>query len=217
MHMSMTLEKELTARLRNLAGKRKVSALAGQAGLDQSIIAKVKDGSDPRLSSVSKLLEAMGARVVFPDQDFAEILSEMRKKNLTILPVRTAAGAGDAKEDEEQEPRFHIAVPQQYVRPQIDTLLIEGSSMEPTILDKAVVGVNREHREVVQGKIYAVRLPHEGIVIKRLYLDHNKKCFVLKSDNQKDAAEFPDVLLPFDDGDSFIYGRVSWVLQSYDR
>jgi phage repressor protein C with HTH and peptisase S24 domain len=136
---------------------------------------------------------------------------------LTVLGVYAVAGAGPAWDAEDDEPMFNIAVPARYLRPHIIPLFINGTSMEPTILDNAVVGVNREHKDVVQGKIYAVRLPHEGIVIKRLYIDHKQKCFVLKSDNQKDAAEFPDVFLSFEDGDSFIYGRVSWVLQSYDR
>jgi len=141
----------------------------------------------------------------------------LQESGLTVLGVYAVAGAGPAWDAEDDEPMFNIAVPARYLRPHIIPLFINGTSMEPTILDNAVVGVNREHKDVVQGKIYAVRLPHEGIVIKRLYIDHKQKCFVLKSDNQKDAAEFPDVFLSFEDGDSFIYGRVSWVLQSYDR
>lgn len=213
--MSMELERELTSRLARLAAKREISALAEKAGVDQSVIARAKDGSDPRLSSVSKLLDAMGAKIVFPDQDFGEIVSEMRGKKLSILPVRAAAGAGNPREDEEQEPRFHIAVPEQYLRPQIDTLLIEGTSMEPTILDKAVVGVNREKADIIQGNIYAVRLPYEGVVVKRLFLNHTKRVFVLRSDNKN--GDYPDIELAFDDGNSFIYGKIVWVLQSYEK
>ncbi|MDR3361858.1 MAG: hypothetical protein LBO64_03320 [Desulfovibrio sp.] len=140
---------------------------------------------------------------------------EIEAKSLTVLGVHAAAGAGDAKDDEDHEPKFHIAVPSQYVRPQISTLLIEGVSMEPTILDKAVVGVNRESEEIVQGRIYAVRLPYEGIVVKRLFLNHAAKCFILRSDNKN--GDFPDINLPFEEGNAFIYGQVIWVLQSYEK
>jgi hypothetical protein len=215
MQIGMNLERELLSRLEKIAGRRKMSALAVKAGLDQSILSRAKDGKNLYLENVSKILDAMGARVVFPDQDIYEITEEMRKKNLSLLPVRAAAGAGNASEDEEMEPKFHIAVPQQYVRPQIDTLLIEGRSMEPTILDKAVVGVNRESCEVVQCEIYAVRLPYEGVVVKRLFLDHANRAFVLRSDNK--VGDFHDIKLSFDDGSAFICGKVVWVLQSYEK
>lgn len=214
MQMSMNLEKELTDRLASLAENRKISALAEKAGIEQSSLSRVKAGRNLGLASVSKILDAMGARVIFPDQDEFAVAVEMKKKGMTVLPVHAAAGAGSAIDDEEPEPKFHIAVPSQYVRPHISTLMIEGVSMEPTILDKAVIGVNLDSGEIVQGKIYAVRLPYEGIVVKRLFLDHAEKCFILRSDNKN--GDFPDIKIPFAE-DTFIYGQVVWVLQSYEK
>lgn len=141
----------------------------------------------------------------------------LAEKGLTILGVYAVAGAGQAWEAGQSDPIFNIAVPARYFKPQIVPLFIQGTSMEPTILDSAVVGVNREKTTIVPGKIYAVRLPYEGVVVKRVYVDHERKCFVLRSDNKKDETEFPDIHLPFDEGDAFIYGQVSWVLQSYDK
>ena len=43
----------------------------------------------------------MGARVIFPDQDFTEILSEMKGKKLAVLAVHAATGAGDRLPDED--------------------------------------------------------------------------------------------------------------------
>lgn len=213
MQGGMNLENELIARLADLAEKRKISALAEKSGVEQSSLSRVKAGRNLGLSSVSRLLEAMGARVIFPDQNDYEIADEMRKKGMTVLPVHATVGAGIPTEDEEIEPKFHIAVPRQYVRPQLDTLLIDGNSMEPTILDKAVVGVNRESTDIVQGRIYAVRLPYEGVVVKRLFLDHENRQFILQSDNK----DYRDIKISFDEGASFICGQVVWVLQSYEK
>ena len=138
---------------------------------------------------------------------------------LTVLGVYAVAGAGPSFDASVAEPIFNIAVPAQFVRSAISVIFVAGSSMEPTILNNAVIGINREQTQIVQGDIYAVRLPYEGIVVKRIYLDHARKCFVLRSDNKKDENEFPDILIPFEEGegDAFIYGKVSWVLQSYDK
>lgn len=213
MQIGMNLEEQLLSRLSDLADRRKISALAEKSGVEQSSLSRLKAGRNLGLTSVSKILDAMGARVVFPDQDGYTVAEEMRKKGLTILPVHAAAGAGNPSEDEEVEPKFYIAVPQQYVRSQLDTLLIEGNSMEPTILDKAVVGVNRESADIVQGRIYAVRLPYEGVVVKRLFLDHENRQFILQSDNK----DYRDVKISFEEGDNFICGQVVWVLQSYEK
>ena len=143
--------------------------------------------------------------------------SELQERELTILNVHAVAGAGPAWEEASSEPMFSIAVPARYIRPQISAIFVSGSSMEPTILNNAVVGVNKEQREIVQGEIYAVRLPYEGIVVKRVYLDHERKYFVLRSDNRRVENEFPDIRIPFDDDTLFIYGKVAWVLQSYEK
>ena len=85
--------------------------------------------------------------------------------------------------------------------------------MEPTILDKAVVGVDRDRVRVIQGRIYAVHLPFEGTVVKRLFLDHENRKFILRSDN----SEYHEEKISFDEGSSFICGQVVWVLQSYEK
>ncbi len=201
--------------------------LAKKANVAQSTVSMLNNNkrSGLQLETVGKLLDAIGAKIVMPE-DPVPVSWEVREdalplsrdvsieKKLTVLGVHAVAGAGPAWDDEEDEPKFFIAVPHQYVSSRISTLLISGESMAPTILDNAVVGVNRDSSDVVQGKIYAVRLPYEGIVVKRLYLNHAQKCFVLRSDNKN--GDFPDIEIPFEEGDSFIYGRVEWILQSYN-
>ncbi|WP_300288162.1 helix-turn-helix transcriptional regulator [uncultured Desulfovibrio sp.] len=189
--------------------------LARSAGVAQSAVSMLNSNKRTglQLETVGKLMDAIGAKIVLPDD--TPKIPDVDGKNLTVLPVYAVAGAGPAWDDEESEPKFFIAVPMQYITKNISLLLVSGESMSPTILDNAVVGVNRDNAEVVQGDIYAVRLPYEGIVVKRLYLDHAKKCFILRSDNKN--GNFPDIEISFEEGDTFIYGRVEWALQSYRK
>lgn len=193
---------------------KNVTELADKAGINQPNLSEFVNGNrkSMNLETAWKILSVLGLEVR-PKQE--EILPGIQNlpEGLTPLPVYAVAGAGPAWDDEEIEPKFYIAVPKQYITKRISTLLVSGESMSPTILDNAVVGVNRDSAEIIQGKIYAVRLPYEGIVVKRIYLDHAKKCFILRSDNKN--GEFPDIEISFDEGDTFIYGQVEWVLQSY--
>jgi len=193
------------------------SDLAKKAKVAQSAVSMLNNNrrSGLQLETVGKLLDAIGAQIIIPEATSHPDHKEFEAKGLTILGVHAVAGAGPAWDYEESEPKFYIAVPVQYLGAHMTTLLISGESMAPTILDNAVVGVNRENTEIIQGKIYAVHLPFEGIVVKRLYIDHSDKCFILRSDNKN--GEFPDIKLPFDEGDAFIYGSVEWVLQSYRK
>lgn len=195
---------------------KSVSDLAEKAGVNQPNLTEFMSGrrKSMNLETAWKLFSVLGLEV--KSKSTARLPAPFNTDEaLTVLPVRAIAGAGNAHELEESEALFHIAVPQQYLRPHISTLLVAGESMEPTILDRAVVGVNRESGEITQGKIYAVRLPYEGVVVKRLFLDHREKCFVLRSDNK--GGDYPDIRLPFEEGDAFVYGRVVWVLQSYEK
>lgn len=194
---------------------KNVSELAEKAGVSQPNLSEFLNGNrkSMNLETAWKILSVLELELR-PRQDPLTPVIQNLPDDLTALPVYAVAGAGPAWDDEEEEPKFYIAVPRQYLaKGKISTLLISGDSMSPTILDNAVVGVNRESAEVVQGKIYAVRLPYEGIVVKRLYLDHAKKCFILRSDNKN--GDFPDIEISFEEGDTFIYGRVEWVLQTY--
>ena len=84
--------------------------------------------------------------------------------------------------------------------------------MAPTILDGAIVGVDRNDRQLVSGEIYAVWVPYEGAVIKRLFMELDK--VIIRSDNHV----FPEFSIPYQEleesrRDNFILGRVKWIVQ----
>lgn len=126
-----------------------------------------------------------------------------------IVPVYAAAGAGAALERIEDEPLAQISIPMKYARAALFVVLVEGDSMEPTIRKGAYVGLDRESQKIVQGEVYGVNLPYEGVVLKRVYLDHSNNALILKSDN----PSHDPITLPIDGREGLIVGRAVWVMQ----
>ena len=134
------------------------------------------------------------------------------KSKYQTVPVYSFAGAGKFINSTEIEPVDTLIVPKDFaVNGSTVIVKVIGSSMEPMIKEGAYVGVDKEDKQFVAGKIYAIYLPYEGAVIKRVYLDLDNA--VLKSENK----DFPDIVIPFKkiDRDNFIIGRVKWVLQKF--
>ena len=76
------------------------------------------------------------------------------------------------------------------------------------IRDGAIVGVDRKDRQIISGEIYAVWLPYEGAVIRRLFMGIDR--VEMKSEN----PIFPTLLIPLIEMDEhFIRGRVKWIIQ----
>ena len=122
--------------------------------------------------------------------------------------VYALAGAGAPTDLVATSPLENIAIPTSFYKPSIITIKVRGKSMEPLIRDGAYIGIDRDERWIVSGEIYAVWLPYEGAVIKRLYMDMEK--IILKSDN----TQFPDISVLLQGiSEGFIQGRVKWVIQ----
>ena len=124
--------------------------------------------------------------------------------------VYALAGAGDGKELVEREPIEVIVLPKSFCGQSIIPVKIKGESMEPTIYNGAVVGIDRDDRQIVSGKLYIVWLEYEGAVLKRLFVDPER--IVLKSDN----PQFPVSYINIKEGaQDFVLGRVKWVIQKF--
>lgn len=130
-------------------------------------------------------------------------------KGYTKADVFILGGAGNPQDLTSQEPVDSIFLPAKFLRSSIVPVKISGHSMEPMIFDGAYVGVDKDERRVVSGEVYAVHLPYEGMVVKRIYMSTDQ--IILKSDN----PAFPELAIQIDkvDPDNFIFGRVKWVLQ----
>lgn len=71
--------------------------------------------------------------------------------------------------------------------------------MEPVVKKGSFVGIDTQNVDIVAGEIYAVRVPYEGLVLKKVFVEPAKKCLRLVSEN----PEHPDQELPIEDRENF--------------
>lgn len=71
------------------------------------------------------------------------------------------------------------------------------------------MGVDTTRTHPISGEIYAVFMPHEGVALKRLFLDGDQERFILRTEQ----PSHPGVALLPQDCQERILGRLSWVLQ----
>lgn len=129
------------------------------------------------------------------------------------IHVYALAGAGPAFDLEENAPLATIRVPLEYAMQCDSALLVKGDSMAWTIKSGGVVGVIRRNFDFVSGEVYAVRLPYEGLSIKRVIVDAASGEYIIRSDNP-DKEKYPDRRLSITEYADIILGRVVWVWQA---
>jgi phage repressor protein C with HTH and peptisase S24 domain len=130
-------------------------------------------------------------------------------KEAAIVDVYPSNGKETPGELLKSGPIESIVIPAYLMKDSIITIKIKNNSMEPTIVENAYIGVDMLDKELISGKLYAVFIHPEGIVVKRLYVDVWR--IILNSDNQL----FPELSIPFENipAEDFILGRVRWVIQ----
>lgn len=122
------------------------------------------------------------------------------------MPVYAMAGAGAPCCIEALEPIRTICVEKKLDGPNVRVIEVRGNSMEPTLLDGSYVGVDVTDKNVISGKLYAVYLPYEGIVVKRIWI--GPELVKIESDNK--AAPSHDMSIDRINWETFIQGRVKW-------
>jgi phage repressor protein C with HTH and peptisase S24 domain len=88
-------------------------------------------------------------------------------------------------------------------------LKIAGDAMAPTVKDGSVVGLNYKDKQILEGKIYVIRVPDGDCVLRRIFRGPNK--IILRADN----PVFPEMEFGHSGfkGEGVIVGRVEWVLR----
>lgn len=128
-------------------------------------------------------------------------------KNLVVSVYSTQASPEGGENAAPSLGRLNI--PQSFACPGLYVVRIDASGMEPQIRKGAFVGIDTMQRHVASGELYAVRLPYEGLVLKRAYVDSQNSRLILRSED----ASHPEVSLPLEGHETHIVGRVAWVLQ----
>lgn len=122
------------------------------------------------------------------------------------MPVYAMAGAGAPCCIDALEPIRTICVEKKLDGPNVRVIEVRGNSMEPTLLNGSYVGVDITDKNVISGKLYAVYLPYEGIVVKRIWI--GPELVKIESDNK--AAPSHDMSIDRINWETFIQGRVKW-------
>ncbi len=200
---------KIIERIKSFKGLRYDIDVAELLGMTQSAFAERK-----RRNSVpyEELIEFCDNEGVPYDWLLEGRGSDSNADDFARVNVYAMAGAGDGRDFENMEPIDSIVLPSDYSYPGLIAIKVRGESMEPTIYDGAIVGVDSEDKQIVNGKVYAVWIPYEGAVIKRVFIDHEK--IILESDNKR----FPRSTIPLGeirDRENIIIGRVTWVVQKF--
>lgn len=128
-----------------------------------------------------------------------------------VVQVSTMSGQG---EDAFAPDHFmQLAIPDSFYTPELLVLQMDGASMEPCILRGAFVGVDPSavRDSVRSGELYAVFMPHEGLVIRRLFIDGETSRIIMRAER----PDHPEQSFPASERSSRVLGRVLWVMQQY--
>ncbi len=86
----------------------------------------------------------------------------------------------------------------------------DAAGMEPLILRGAYVGLDTTRKHIVSGEMFGVRLPYEGVSIKRVFMGAGGTA-ILRAEN----PGHPEITLSMPAWEESCIGRVVWVLNRY--
>ncbi|MEL7638570.1 MAG: S24 family peptidase [Solidesulfovibrio sp.] len=109
----------------------------------------------------------------------------------------------------QETPVETVTVPEQFHRPSLLVVRMDENDMEPLIGRGAYVGIDKERKTIRSGGLYALDMPVEGLVIKRLLHDAENARFILRSEN----PAFMEQTVAADAVVERVVGRVAWVFQ----
>lgn len=207
---------EIGKRIRVVRGKRTGVQFGELLGIGNNMVSVYESGqSFPRPQTLDKIITLSGKPADWllygRGDDQENIVAEQAPAYTVTMPVRAMAGAGSPCCIEQMEPIGYINIEPEYDGPNIQVVKIRGTSMEPSIVDGAHVGIDVTDKEVISGQMYAVYMPHEGIVVKRIWI--GPELVKIRSDNPQ--APDHDMSIDRINWDTFVQGRVKWVLQKY--
>ena len=104
------------------------------------------------------------------------------------------------------QPAGNIVLPEPYAGRGVRVVRMTGDSFAPTVCKGAFVCVDTTDARPSSGGIFAVSLPLEGLVLKRVFSDSGM--FILRTDNPL----HPAVSMALEDAGRIV-GRAAWVFQ----
>jgi len=212
--MAIELNK-IGERIRIVRGEKNGADFGAMIGVSANMVSNYENGQAwPKVTTLDKIITISRKSadwLFYGKEDENNIIAEPQEDYSVTMPVRAMAGAGAPCCIEQLEPIGSITLDKSYDGPNIQVLSIRGNSMEPTIMDGAHVGIDVTEREIISGQMYAVFIPHEGIVVKRIWM--GPELIKISSDNP--SAPDHDMIADRINWDTFVQGRVKWTVQKY--
>lgn len=168
----------------------------------------LKKGSGPMYLRTEQGYTPMDAPPALMASEETIRSSGMDAKNSVVTVYSTTQSSVEGEEPGQQI-LGRLSIPQSFAGNGIHVFRIDVSSMEPFIHKGAYVGIDTAQRHVASGELYAIRLPYEGVVLRRAYINTQQGTLTLRSEN----TTLPEISLPLDGHEERVVGRVTWVLQ----
>ena len=127
------------------------------------------------------------------------------------VPVYTCEAEGEDTGAPALKANSMISLPQHFARPDIKVFNVNSAAMEPTLRRNAYIGVDTTCKRPVSGELFAFFAPHEGIIVRRPYVDSDNERILLRTD----APGHPEASLSIETAAERVLGRVVWVLQEF--
>ena len=109
----------------------------------------------------------------------------------------------------QEKPIEMLSIPEPFACSSLSVFKMEHQNMEPILRRGAYFGVNKDQKQLRSGEIFAVAVPNEGMVVRRLFNDFEHNRVILRSENPSYKEEF----LTSSTISGNIIGQVWWVLQ----
>lgn len=109
----------------------------------------------------------------------------------------------------QEKPVEMLSIPEPFACAGLSVLKMEHQNMEPLLRRGAYLGLSKEQRQLRSGEIFAVAVPNEGLVVRRLFNDFENNRVILRSENPAYKEEFLSAAALAGN----IVGRICWVLQ----
>ncbi len=126
--------------------------------------------------------------------------------NVMVCAMTTEGGALDSWQE---TPVESLIISDKFYLPGLVVVRVDEDDMEPVIRRGAYVGIDKERKTIRSGALYAIDIPVEGLVIKRVTYDSENSRLILKSENAAQEVQY----LGIDEATDRVVGRVVWTLQ----
>ncbi len=132
-----------------------------------------------------------------------------RKPKFHNVMVCAMTSGQEFEENWQESPIESLTISDKFYLPTLLVVKMDEDDMEPIIRRGAYVGIDKERKTIRSGGLYAIDIPVEGLVIKRVAYDSENARLVLRSENPAQEPQF----LGIEEAANRIVGRIIWTLQ----